>query len=100
MKLIKYYKQAGAELCQAQVKLEIIVEIGVEEISCHRKKILVTGRNCCHRKKYARKEEKNFLSQENIFCHGKQFLLPTHPQGGWVKVEINAFSAQHSWNWA
>ena len=27
MKLIKYYKQAGAELCQAQVKLEIIVDV-------------------------------------------------------------------------
>ena len=24
------YKQAGAELCQAQVKLEIVVEFGVE----------------------------------------------------------------------
>ena len=24
------YKQAGAELCQAQVKLEVVVEVGVE----------------------------------------------------------------------
>ena len=27
---IKYIKQAGAELCQAQVKLEVLFEIGVE----------------------------------------------------------------------
>ena len=25
-----YQKQAGAELCQAQVKLEVVVEVGVE----------------------------------------------------------------------
>ena len=28
-------KQAGAELCQAQVKLEVVVEIGVEVEDCH-----------------------------------------------------------------
>ena len=26
----KKFKQAGAELCQAQVKLEVVVEVGVE----------------------------------------------------------------------
>ena len=27
--------QAGAELCQAQVKIEVIVEVGVEVEACH-----------------------------------------------------------------
>ena len=28
-------KQAGAELCQAQVQLEVMVEVGVEVVACH-----------------------------------------------------------------
>ena len=34
---MKDLKQAGAELCQAQVKLEIVVEVefGVEVETCH-----------------------------------------------------------------
>ena len=31
----KKIKQAGAELCQAQVQLEVVVEIGVEIEACH-----------------------------------------------------------------
>ena len=31
----KISKQAGAELCQAQVYLEVVVEIGVEVEACH-----------------------------------------------------------------
>ena len=31
----KVLKQAGAELCQAQVNLEVIVEVGVEVKACH-----------------------------------------------------------------
>ena len=33
----KYLEQAGAELCQAQVKLEVVVvvEFGVEVETCH-----------------------------------------------------------------
>ena len=30
-----YRKQAGAELCQAQIKLEVEVEFGVEVQACH-----------------------------------------------------------------
>ena len=29
------WKQAGAELCQAHGKLEVVVEIGVEFEACH-----------------------------------------------------------------
>ena len=32
---VKQYIQAGALLCQAQVKLEVVVEIGVEVEACH-----------------------------------------------------------------
>ena len=28
-------EQAGAELCQAQVQLEVVLEIGVEVEACH-----------------------------------------------------------------
>ena len=28
-------KQAGAELCQVQVKLEVLVQVGVEVKACH-----------------------------------------------------------------
>ena len=28
-------EQAGAELCQAQVKLEVVVEVGVKLEACH-----------------------------------------------------------------
>ena len=31
------WEQARAELCQAQVKLEVVVEIGVEVEACHYK---------------------------------------------------------------
>ena len=37
MKIIlkRIKNQAGAELCQAQVKLEVVVEMGVEVEVCH-----------------------------------------------------------------
>ena len=31
----KIIKQVGAELCHAQVKLEVIFEVGVEVKACH-----------------------------------------------------------------
>ena len=34
----------------------------------------------------------------NLKCHPLYF--PWGWGGGWGKVEINAISAQHSWNWA
>ena len=50
------------------------------EISCHRKKFFVTGRNFlsqeeifCHRKKFF-VTGRNFLSQEEIFRHKKKFF--------------------------
>ena len=41
--MLKINKQAVAELCQAQVKLEVVVEFGVEVEACHCKSGWVGG---------------------------------------------------------
>ena len=93
--------QAGAELCQAQVQLEVVVEIGVEVEACHYqpgwdKKIYFVGANTFSQKFLLKQREsdatedvqnsgnsgisscdKKFLTVHEIFSFDKKFLSVT-----------------------